>query len=353
MTPGDPAGIGPEITWKAIQSGSYQEKGIHLLCVGSKNSFQKLHAPIVDFTEGPRSLSGELSQVIPDEILRRKDPFVWLLPAPETCPKGVHLEGFQSGWSIQKATELVLNQTAAALVTGPISKERFQQGGYPYPGHTEYLADLCQQSKSNRPKDSKTDENPEVTQEVTMMLANSQLRVSLVTIHMSLREVSAALTRQKIRRAVLQTVEALKKYWGISKPKVAVAALNPHAGEAGRFGTEEIDLIAPELKALNQAAKGHFNVFGPFPADTLFAQHILSPPEDRWDAVVCMYHDQGLIPVKLLDFHNTVNITLGLPIIRTSVDHGVGFDIAGKGIAHASSLKAAINLAAYFVQKRV
>ncbi len=327
LTPGDPSGIGPEITWKAIQSGYCEKNGIQLLCIGAKVPFQKLNAPIIEFSED-NSYS---------ENLKHQRPFVWLYPAPEVCPEGLLLEGFQTGWSIRKATELVLNRTASALVTGPISKERLQKGGFHYPGHTEFLAHLCQTSAG--------------TPEVTMMLANQVLRVSLVTIHMSLQEVPAALSRKKVRRAILQTIEGLQKYWGIEKPQLAVTALNPHGGEGGRFGNEEIDIIYPELNALSEEAKGQFTLFGPLPADTLFAKHLLQLPENQWDAVVCMYHDQGLIPVKLLDFHNTVNITLGLPIIRTSVDHGVAFDIVGKNIANASSLKSAIKLAAQFAQR--
>jgi 4-hydroxy-L-threonine phosphate dehydrogenase PdxA len=174
----------------------------------------------------------------------------------------------------------------------------------------------------------------------------------LVTTHLGIHQVSAALTREKIRRTVFHTVDGLQKFWGVQKPRIAVTALNPHAGESGLFGSEEIDIIQPEISHLNRKSLGKFEVEGPFPADTLFAKHILRSKKDRWDAVVCMYHDQGLIPVKLLDFHRTVNITLGLPIVRTSVDHGVGFDIKGKGIADASSLLAAIELAARIVKKR-
>lgn len=239
------------------------------------------------------------------------------------------------GWSIQKATELVLHKKAAALVTGPISKDRLQKGGYLYTGHTDFLADLCKGPQSAL----------EVTPQVTMMLANSQLRVTLVTTHISISNLSGALDRQKIRKTILQTVQGLTQYWGIAKPRIAVAALNPHAGENGLFGQEEIQIIEPEICALQ---KEGYDVIGPLPADTLFAKHV---EKEHFDAIVCMYHDQGLIPVKLLDFYGTVNITLGLPMIRTSVDHGVGFDIAGKGIANPSSLIAAIDLAAHLASK--
>jgi 4-hydroxythreonine-4-phosphate dehydrogenase len=165
-------------------------------------------------------------------------------------------------------------------------------------------------------------------------------------------QVSQALTREKICRAILDTVQGLQDFWGIQKPRIAVAALNPHAGESGLFGREEIEVIEPEIREIQHQAQNQFKIEGPIPADTLFAKHLLAPQESRYDAVVCMYHDQGLIPVKLLDFPNTVNVTLGLPMIRTSVDHGVGFDIAGQGIADPSSLRAALRLAKIFVEKK-
>ena len=249
------------------------------------------------------------------------------MPAPTRAPASRHLEGYQAGWAIETATQLVLRQEAAALVTGPISKERLQKGGYPFPGHTEFLAHLCGASG------------------VTMMLANDHLRVSLVTTHLALKDVSAALNPTVIRKAIIQTREALAKLWKIQRPRIAVTGLNPHCGESGIFGRDEIDVILPLIQELQLELRSDTELLGPFPADTLFARQLDLPRTERFDAVVCMYHDQGLIPVKLLDFHRTVNITLGLPMIRTSVDHGVGFDIAGKGIANPSSLQAAIELA--------
>ncbi len=326
LTPGDPDGIGPEITWKMIRSKNL-EKGITLLCVGAEAPFKKLGAPIERFDEKNPSHTPPKSRY----------PFVWLLPAPESVETGRLLEGFQTGWSIEKATQLVRSQIASALVTGPISKERLQKGGYIYPGHTEFLASLCQSSGIIPP--------------VTMMLANQQLRVSLVTTHIAHQKVSSSLTADKIVRAIQQTADGLTQFWGIQKPKIAVAALNPHAGESGLFGYEEINTIYPAILSAQNLPSQSFEVSGPYAADTLFANHLLAKSKKRYDAIVCMYHDQGLIPVKLLDFHNTVNVTLGLPMIRTSVDHGVGFDIAGKGVANPSSLCAAVKLATYFIQK--
>ena len=267
-----------------------------------------------------------------------------LLAAPTRVPRrGLFLPGYQSGWAIETAARLVKKGVAQAIATGPISKERLQRGGYKYPGHTEFLAALCKTKPRGSPRAK--------TPEVTMMLANDQLRVSLVTTHVGLKDVPRALTRKGIRRAVEQTVSSLKNWWGIPHPRVAVAALNPHAGEKGLFGREEITVISPEIRALQKTFRGEADIVGPIPADTFFAMNQLAPAREKFDAVVCMYHDQGLIPVKLLDFRNTVNVTLGLPIVRTSVDHGVGFDIAKTGKADPSSLRAAIRLATQLVTK--
>ncbi|MBN2124687.1 MAG: 4-hydroxythreonine-4-phosphate dehydrogenase PdxA, partial [Deltaproteobacteria bacterium] len=176
------------------------------------------------------------------------------------------------------------------------------------------------------------------TQDVVMMLAGERLRVSLVTVHCALRDVPGHLSRERIYRTIEITASALRSDFGIPGPRVAVAALNPHAGESGLFGSEEKDLILP---AVERAQEQGFAVEGPFPADTLFYRAATG----EYDAVVAMYHDQGLGPLKLLHFSDAVNVTLGLPIIRTSVDHGTAYDIAGKGLADPSSLKAAVQLA--------
>jgi 4-hydroxythreonine-4-phosphate dehydrogenase len=356
LTPGDPDGVGPEITWKILKSANasahssshFSAKKTAILCVGARKPFDEMGAKVVLVTET------ELRKGATPP--RLSEPFVWLLAAPTKTPKPFGgkknplLEGYQSGWSIEKATGLVLKGTAQAIVTGPISKERLQKGGYIYPGHTEFLADLCK--TPGKPKSKSKKAIPEIIPEVTMMLANDQLRVSLVTTHLGIKGVSKALTRAKIRRAVTQTVEHLQNWWRIEKPRVAVAALNPHAGEAGLFGKEEIKIITPEIEALKKTFGNRAEISGPTPADTLFAKNHLADDRDKFDAVVCMYHDQGLIPVKLLDFRRTVNVTLGLPIVRTSVDHGVGFDIAKTGKADPSSLQSAVDLALQIVGSR-
>jgi 4-hydroxythreonine-4-phosphate dehydrogenase len=314
ITPGDPAGIGPEIVSKALKRKKFSpaSTGHRLVCVGAIAPFLRMDVPVAEITD---------EDLAKKRFPKRGIPF---LAAPSAIPAGVPgslLEGFQAGWSIEKATHLIQQGYGHALVTGPISKERLQAGGFRFTGHTDFLAHLCG------------------VPEVTMMLANDQLRVSLVTVHIGLQQVSKSLTREKLRRAIIQTADGLKQYWRIRKPRIAVAALNPHAGEGGLFGREEIETISPEIEALRQQG---YSLEGPLPADTLFANQRIKP---RYDAVVCMYHDQGLIPVKLLDFSKTVNVTLGLPIVRTSVDHGVAFDIAGKNIADPSSLESAIELA--------
>jgi 4-hydroxythreonine-4-phosphate dehydrogenase len=325
VTPGDPEGIGPEVVWKTLQAdhSRFKRSKVALLCVGAREPFERLRAPVIEVS----AQQLERGLALPP---KQRGPYVWLVPAPRASQR--FLPGFQSGWSIETATRLVQKGLASALVTGPISKERLQKGGYNYPGHTEFLASLCK------------------TKQVTMMLANDQLRISLVTIHIALKDVPSALTRTELRRAVIQTAQHLREGWGISRPRVAVAALNPHAGESGLFGNEEVRVISPELVSLRKRFGKQFDLYGPLPADTLFAKHHLAQPRGEFDAVVCMYHDQGLIPVKLLDFPNTVNVTLGLPIVRTSVDHGVGFDIAGKGVADPSSFRSAVRMALEITQ---
>jgi len=331
LTPGDPRGIGAEITWKALQTPSKPSTSSRLsaqrqvLCIGARAPFERLGVPIETVTLDP---SGQLQLPI-----ESKRPTVWLLPAPTRAPRGRLLGGYQAGWSVEQAVRLIQEGQAKALVTGPIHKERLQQGGYPFQGHTDFLAHLCGVSS------------------VTMMLANSQLRSSLVTVHTSLRSVPDRLTPEALERAIRQTAEGLQRLWGISKPRLAIAALNPHAGEGGLFGDEEARVIRPTLDRLRKDRSLRAQLIGPLPADTLFAQHLAAQKAERFDAVVSMYHDQGLIPVKLLDFANTVNLTLGLPIIRTSVDHGTAFDIAGKNQADASSLVAALELASRFSRR--
>jgi 4-hydroxythreonine-4-phosphate dehydrogenase len=213
------------------------------------------------------------------------------------------------------------------MVTCPISKALMQKAGHPYEGHTQLIAHVTG------------------TRDYVMMLAGERLRVALVTIHCPLSEVPAGITPEKVHRTIAVTAAALRTDFGFKSPRLAVAALNPHAGEGGMFGSEEADRIVPGIR---KAEEEGIDVAGPLPADTLFH----AAASGRYDAVVAMYHDQGLIPLKLLHFYDAVNVTLGLPIVRTSVDHGTAYDIAGKGKANPSSLLAAVRMACAMVRNR-
>ena len=213
------------------------------------------------------------------------------------------------------------------MVTCPISKALMHRAGHLYDGHTQLISHLT--------------DSPEYV----MMLAGERLRVSLATIHCALKDVPSILSEEMVYRTIVITARALVEDFGLENPNLAVAALNPHGGEEGLFGTEDEEIVRPSVKR----ARGEgFHVVGPFPSDTLFYK----AASGQFDAVVAMYHDQGLIPLKLLHFSDAVNVTLGLPIIRTSVDHGTAYDIAGKGQADESSLKAAIKMAAMMVRNR-
>lgn len=221
---------------------------------------------------------------------------------------------------IVTAVELIRQGHLAAMVTCPISKSGLQRAGYAFPGHTEMLAELTGAKR------------------YTMMMAGTSLKVTLATIHCSLATVAERLTIAGISELISVTAEAMQADFGVSRPRIAVAGLNPHSGENGLFGNQEQRIIRP---AIELAAARQIEVSGPYPPDTVF----FAAANGQFDAVVCMYHDQGLIPFKLLHFKDGVNVTLGLPIVRTSVDHGTAYDIAGKGVADPSSLAAAIAMA--------
>jgi len=259
------------------------------------------------------------------------------MPAVEVVEAGLAQEikpgqpsartGRQAGAFIEKAVELCRDGRVQAMATAPISKEALQAAGYPDTGHTSLLGRLL---GAPRP---------------VMMLAGQRLKVVLATIHVALRDVPGLLSPEAITHAGLVAEQDLRRYFGLKSPRLAVAALNPHAGENGLFGDEEARIIAPAVAAL--AAAG-VQASGPHPPDTVFWR----AARGEFDLVLCMYHDQGLIPLKLLHFEDGVNVTLGLPIIRTSVDHGTAYDLAGSGKAHPGSLKAAIKMAAEMAARR-
>ncbi|MHB8789304.1 MAG: 4-hydroxythreonine-4-phosphate dehydrogenase PdxA [Desulfobulbaceae bacterium] len=227
---------------------------------------------------------------------------------------------------IEEAVRLTRQGILAGIVTCPISKKALQLAGYPYPGHTEMLAELSGAG------------------ECLMMMAGSRLRVALVTIHEPFRRVPELITKESVSWCIRTTARALRTDFGLAHPRIAVAALNPHGGEQGMFGREELEIIGPAI----EECAGEGSISGPWPPDTVFHR----AASGVFDAVVAMYHDQGLIPFKLLHFKDGVNVTLGLPLVRTSVDHGTAYDIAGQGRADCASLQAAYALAAEIAGNR-
>ena len=281
ITLGDQAGIGPEIVTAALASGRLP--------------------PDAQYSVIGSSLDCSLGE-----------------SSPETARAALQ--------ALEEAVQLALRGEIDAVVTGPIHKARMYEIGFKFPGQTEFFADRCGVTN------------------FAMLLTGGKLTVALVTTHLPLREVPGALTREEIVRVGLLLEDFLQRR-GIAQPRIAVAGLNPHAGESGALGPEEIETIAPAVSELQQICRA--NVAGPFSPDTLF-HHAAN---GDWDGVLCMYHDQGLIPLKLHAFHEGVNVTLGLPFPRTSPDHGTAFEIAGKNIARPDSMIAAINLAVELARK--
>ena len=322
VTLGDPAGIGPEIIAEAWRRRSRGDRPFAVF--GDPTVLRAAGAPVVilDRLEGA---AGVFREAIP------------VLGTPLAGP--VHPGHPDSGCAevvthwISEATEACLSGEAAALVTAPISKAVLKAAGFRHPGHTEFLGQLTAGAPFAGERGP------------VMMLVAADLRVTLATIHLPISGVAAALTFEGLLRTIRVTGQALARDFGCAHPRLAVAGLNPHAGESGEIGREEIDLIRPAVEALR--AEG-MDVTGPLPADSLFAAGM----RERFDAIVCMYHDQALIPVKMLDFWGGVNITLGLPIVRTSPDHGTAFDIAGKGLARPDSFIAALKAAAAIADRR-
>ncbi len=326
LTLGDPAGIGPEIIVKAWLS--LRDSGPPFMVVGDAQSLASASnagRSIVRTVGGPQDAAAIFASALPVLDLPLLAPVVAGQPSKGAATQVI-------AW-IETAAGLALSGKVSGMVTAPIAKAPLYAAGFRFPGHTEFLGELT--SASRRPGPT----GP------VMMLTAQDLRVSLVTVHEPLADVPARLNVEAIVKVSMVTARALKEDFGIVAPRLAVAALNPHAGEAGTIGTEEGDVIAPAVRALR--AQG-LEVSGPHPADSLFHPEARA----RYDAVICMYHDQALIPVKMLDFWGGVNITLGLPIVRTSPDHGVGFDIAGRGVARPDSLIAALRMAAEIAARR-
>ena len=325
VTMGCPAGVGPEIILKAV---SEQRELPPFVVIGDKNILERardlLGLEKIDFRQwqpGEGLSSGKGASSVP--VLS-----VTSLSAQE-APFGTPSEttGKASFSYLERAIELCLREEFSGIVTAPISKTGLKLAGLKWPGHTEILAE-------------KTG-----CRDFLMMMSGSKLNVTLVTIHEALGDVPSLLTRQRVLKTIEITVRAMERDFGFSRPRIAVCGLNPHAGEDGMFGMEEIEVISPACLAARERG---FEVTGPLAPDTVFYQ----AARGAFDAVVCQYHDQGLIPFKLLHFQDGVNVTLGLPIVRTSVDHGTAYDIAGTGKADCQSLAAAIRLAASIVKNR-
>jgi 4-hydroxythreonine-4-phosphate dehydrogenase len=320
ITMGDPAGIGPEVILKALADPAIKRVCRPLILgdwgVFNRASGHRKSAPkLIPWRQGQPflpMLNGAAFVVCPLSSLKAADS------RPGVASKA---GGHATFRYIRVAAKLALTGVADAIATAPISKHSLIDAGYHYPGHTELLAELSG------------------TRECRMMLAGKELRVVPVTGHIALSKVSRALTVQNIQTTIELAHRCLKEFFAIAKPRIAVAALNPHGGEGGIFGDEESKIIQPAITA---ARRKDIEARGPFPADSLFHQ----AARGGYDAVICMYHDQGLIPLKLHHFFGGVALTLGPPFIRTSVDHGTAYDIAGKGKADATSMKEAILLAA-------
>ena len=323
---GDPAGIGPEIVVKAWRA--LRRAGPAFLVVGDARCLAGFIAEgiaPVRAIEDTVQATAAFETALPVLDIPLERPPIAGRPDPAAAP-------FIIRW-IEVAAGLALSHAASALVTAPIAKATLYEAGFAFPGHTEFLGQLAPPPRSNGARGP------------VMMLAAADLRVALVTIHEPLTRVPGLITFEAIVNAGLVTASALARDFGIAAPRLAVAALNPHAGEAGALGGEEIAVVAPAVRALREAG---VDATGPHPADSLFHPEARA----RYDAALCLYHDQALIPVKMLDFWGGVNVTLGLPIVRTSPDHGVGFDIAGKGLARPDSLIAALRLAAAIAARR-
>lgn len=324
LTMGDVAGVGPEIAVKALQERSLLSV-CRLVVLGDRsallNAMERLDArpdlkEVNSMDELQAADEDLLFYALTDDVGRR-------------APMGRVSKdaGKASGIYIETAAKLAMEGVIGGVATGPIHKEGLRLAGYPFPGHTEFFAYLT------------------MAPDYVMMLAGERLRVTLVTIHCPLREAPARLSVESIYRTMDITYRGLERDFGIHRPRLAVAGLNPHAGEGGLFGDEEMHIIVP---AVEKAREAGMDADGPLPPDTVFVK----AARGSYDAVVCMYHDQGLIPLKLLHFSDGINVTLGLPIVRTSVDHGTAYDIAGAGKADPRSLIQAVKAAALMAENR-
>ena len=313
---GEPAGIGGELTIKTWAAHRHELSPFFTLDAPGRLRKEAQQCGLdIDIVEisSPAEANAIFADALPVIALQENADATYGKPGVATA-KAV-LE------SIERAVAYASNGQAAALVTNPIQKETLYDAGFGFPGHTEYLAELV--GGGMRP---------------VMMLAGPSLKVVPLTVHLPLRDALEQLTTDAIVEQGKLVVDALKRDFGIAHPRLAVAGLNPHAGENGKLGMDEIEIIIPAMEALRDTGA---ELIGPVPPDALFTPRA----RQRYDAALCMYHDQAVIPVKAIDFDHAVNVTLGLPIVRTSPDHGTALDIAGQGLADPSSLVSALKMA--------
>ncbi|MFN7129833.1 MAG: 4-hydroxythreonine-4-phosphate dehydrogenase PdxA [Brevundimonas sp.] len=322
LTLGEPAGVGPEIVaaaWRALNTES-----LAFAVIGDAALLRDQGVPVIEINS-PADALDRFARALP--VIHRPLPAPVVVGNPDPANASAVADG------IEEAVSFVLSGEASGVVTAPIAKAPMYASGFRFPGHTEFIAELT------------ADAPYAGTRGPVMMLTARDLRACLVTIHVALDQVPELVTAERVARTARVVHESLKRDFAIARPRLAMAALNPHAGEGGALGLQEIDTLIPVARQLR--AEG-IDITDPRPADTLFHDDTRA----TYDAAVCMYHDQALIPVKTLDFWGGVNVSLGLPVIRTSPDHGTGFDIAGQGIARPDSLIAAIRLASEMAAAR-
>ena len=328
VTMGDPAGVGPEIIARAgpvlaTQPGPLAPV-VPFAVIGDAEVLAAQGVKVEPIFS-PSEAVAVFGRAIPVLHAPAPAPVTPGQPAPRNAPA-------VADW-IERAVDLVISGEGSGVVTAPIAKAPMYASGFRFPGHTEFIAELT----ADMPFSG--------TRGPVMMLTAKDLRACLVTIHVAIDQLPELVTADRVMRVARVVHESMKRDFGIKAPRLAMAALNPHAGEGGSIGLQEVEVLRPAAAALR--AEG-LNITDPLPADTLFHDEARA----RYDATVCLYHDQALIPVKTLDFWGGVNATLGLPIVRTSPDHGTGFDIAGKGVARADSFIAAVRLASEMAAAR-
>jgi 4-hydroxythreonine-4-phosphate dehydrogenase len=318
---GDPAGIGPEIVAKSWVMRD--ARGLPpFFAVGDCASLRKIWLGPVQPIAAPE----EAAAIFPTAL-----PCLQVADAGDIVPGQPHADGARAAFqALEASVGLARAGSAAGIITAPVGKEQLYGVGFTHPGQTEFIAERCGVAPHN----------------AVMMLAGPSLKVVPITIHIALADVPAALTIDLIRARALTTAKGLQRNFGIARPRLAVAGLNPHAGENGALGREEIEVIRP---AIEQLRADGLDILGPLAADGMFHARA----RETYDAALCMYHDQALIPIKTLNFDEGVNITLGLPIVRTSPDHGTAFGIAGTDSANPGAMIAALKMAAESARARL